>query len=114
MEPSIPWELLHLVIELLKLPIEELYNLHTWITQITHRKLDYLIQLLQMDPAALLEIKQRLDSGTTQITDPAFVTTHPTAQQSIMDTSLYDLNQLTANPSSLVTTSRVSALASDM
>ena len=63
LEPLVPWELLHFLIELLKLPIEELIQLQDWLCKLPKKQLLLILQLLQIEPsAALLEIKRRLDS----------------------------------------------------
>mmetsp|Transcript_7680 Transcript_7680/g.10597 ORF Transcript_7680/g.10597 Transcript_7680/m.10597 type:complete len:531 (+) Transcript_7680:75-1667(+) len=62
LEPQLPWELLHFIIELIKLPLEELLNFKEWMSKLPRKQLIILVQLLQMEPAALLELKQRMDS----------------------------------------------------
>lgn len=68
-EPQIPWEIIHLVIELLKLPLEELQNFQEWFRILPKKQLLYLVQLLQIEPAVLLELKRRFD-GTFQTFNP--------------------------------------------
>lgn len=62
LEPQLPWELLHFIIELLKLPLEELLNFKEWMSKLPRKQLIILVQLLQMEPSSLLELKQRMDS----------------------------------------------------
>jgi hypothetical protein len=60
LEPDVPWELIHLLIELLKLPIEQLYSFHDWITVLSHPQLVILAKILQLDSAIILDIQRRL------------------------------------------------------
>jgi hypothetical protein len=62
-EPQIPWELLHFLIEMLKLPINELYHFQDWISKLPKKHLLYIVQLIQLEPAAILEIKRRMDGA---------------------------------------------------
>eukprot|EP01120_Amphizonella_sp_Union-15-10_P003170 TRINITY_DN1354_c0_g2_i1.p1 TRINITY_DN1354_c0_g2~~TRINITY_DN1354_c0_g2_i1.p1 ORF type:complete len:615 (-),score=76.33 TRINITY_DN1354_c0_g2_i1:170-2014(-) len=74
LEPQIAIEALHLVIELLKLPVEELRPFREWIGGLCQNQLILLVNLLQMEPAVLIEIKRRImvevlersNSGTLQ------------------------------------------------
>ena len=61
LEPQIPWELLHFLIELLKLPFEELCSLQEWISKLPKKQLTLILHLLLLEPSALIEIKRRLD-----------------------------------------------------
>eukprot|EP01117_Protostelium_nocturnum_P010524 TRINITY_DN3790_c0_g1_i1.p1 TRINITY_DN3790_c0_g1~~TRINITY_DN3790_c0_g1_i1.p1 ORF type:complete len:537 (-),score=172.27 TRINITY_DN3790_c0_g1_i1:220-1830(-) len=62
LEPNIPWEMLHFIIELLKLPWEELSNFREWFSTLAKRHLLVLIHILNVEPAGLLSLKQRFDS----------------------------------------------------
>jgi hypothetical protein len=66
LEPQIPWELLHFLIELLKLPFEELCSLQEWISKLPKKQLTLILHLLLLEPSALIEIKRRLDIEITQ------------------------------------------------
>jgi hypothetical protein len=61
LEPQIPWELLHFLIELLKLPIEELCGLQEWISKLPLKLLTLVLNLLLLEPSGLIEIKRRID-----------------------------------------------------
>lgn len=61
LESQIPWELLHFLIELIKLPLEELYGFQDWVSKLPKKQLIMMIHLLQMEPSALIEIKRRMD-----------------------------------------------------
>lgn len=69
LEPQVPWELLHFLIELLKLPIEELYSFREWISILPKKQLMLIVQLLQMEPSAILEIKRRMDFSMARAED---------------------------------------------
>ncbi|KAL6078159.1 DNA repair protein rad10 domain-containing protein, variant 2 [Balamuthia mandrillaris] len=60
LDSQIPWEILHLIIELLKLPMEELYSFQQWITKLPPHHIRVLVQLLQIESSTLLEIKRRI------------------------------------------------------
>eukprot|EP01089_Gocevia_fonbrunei_P007670 TRINITY_DN188_c0_g1_i2.p1 TRINITY_DN188_c0_g1~~TRINITY_DN188_c0_g1_i2.p1 ORF type:complete len:487 (+),score=64.81 TRINITY_DN188_c0_g1_i2:436-1896(+) len=60
LEPNIPWEILHLLIELLKLPIDELFSFQAWISALPQAHMHILIYLLQIESATLLAIKQKI------------------------------------------------------
>ncbi len=64
LEPQIPWEILHLLIELLKLPVDELYSLQAWLSKLSPQQMRILIQLLQIESSTLLEIKRRVASSS--------------------------------------------------
>jgi hypothetical protein len=55
---------LHLVIELLKLPIEELFSFQGWLSKLPTQHIRVLIQLLQIESSTLLEIKRRIASSS--------------------------------------------------
>lgn len=61
LEPNIPWELLHFLIELLKLPLEEIFSMQEWISKLPTNQLQIIVQTIQMEPAAILEVKRRMD-----------------------------------------------------
>jgi len=67
LEPHLPWEILHLVIELLKLPIEELFSFQAWLTKLPPHHIRMLIQLLQIESYTLLEIKRRITSSNVAL-----------------------------------------------
>eukprot|EP01102_Stenamoeba_stenopodia_P001918 TRINITY_DN11733_c0_g1_i1.p1 TRINITY_DN11733_c0_g1~~TRINITY_DN11733_c0_g1_i1.p1 ORF type:complete len:485 (+),score=80.75 TRINITY_DN11733_c0_g1_i1:126-1580(+) len=60
LEPQLPWELLHLIIELLKLPLDELLSLYDWIIFLTPQQMQILAKLLPIDTIYLFEIRKRL------------------------------------------------------
>ncbi|PRP79773.1 hypothetical protein PROFUN_12635 [Planoprotostelium fungivorum] len=62
LEPTIPWEMLHFAIELIKLPWEELSSFRTWFSSLPKRHSAVLVNVLQIEPSLLLELKQRLDA----------------------------------------------------
>jgi len=62
LEPSIPWELLHFLIELLKLPPDELFSLQEWISKLPSKHLEIILQIIQIEPALILETKKRMDA----------------------------------------------------
>lgn len=64
LEPRIPWELLHFLIELLKLPMGELYSFQQWFSKLPTKPLFMLLHLLQMEPSELLEIKRKMDTSS--------------------------------------------------
>jgi len=60
MEPNIPWEMLQLMADLLKLPLEELQNLRKLMGRLNARQLEILMRLLLLDSATLMELKRRV------------------------------------------------------
>lgn len=60
-EPEISWDLLHFLIEMLKLPVDELFGFQLWISQLGRQHLVMIVQLLSLAPPTILEVKQRLD-----------------------------------------------------
>lgn len=62
LEPQISWELLHYLIEILKLPINELFHFQEWISRLSKPHLIILIHLLHLEPFILLELKTRIDN----------------------------------------------------
>jgi len=60
LEPGLPWDILHLLIELLKLPEEELFSLQAWLSKLSPEHTRVLVQLLQIESSTLLEIKRRI------------------------------------------------------
>eukprot|EP01120_Amphizonella_sp_Union-15-10_P003169 TRINITY_DN1354_c0_g1_i1.p1 TRINITY_DN1354_c0_g1~~TRINITY_DN1354_c0_g1_i1.p1 ORF type:complete len:612 (-),score=110.23 TRINITY_DN1354_c0_g1_i1:173-2008(-) len=60
LEPQLAIETLHLVIELLKLPVDELRPFKEWLGGLGQNQLILLVNLLQMEPAVLIEIKRRI------------------------------------------------------
>ncbi len=77
LEPHIPWELLHFLIELLKLPVDELFGFQKWISILPKKQLLMMLQLLNMEPSAIIEIKRRIDL--------AYIATATTTPPSAMD-----------------------------
>jgi hypothetical protein len=71
LEPALPWEILHLLIELLKLPVDELFSLQNWLSKLSAQQTRVLIQLLQIESSTLLEIKRRIASTTHVLTASA-------------------------------------------
>jgi hypothetical protein len=65
LEPQIPWEILHLLIELLKLPTDELASFQSWLSKLPAQQMRVLIQLLQIESSTLLEIKRRIASSAS-------------------------------------------------
>lgn len=78
LEPSVPWELLHFLVEILKLPIGELLSFHRWMARLSKRQLLLLISILRLEPAAVLEIKTRLDAASANYL-PSSVPSFPSA-----------------------------------
>jgi hypothetical protein len=66
-EPQIPTDCLHVLIDLLKLPLEELQHFKQWIDSLHRDQLIILVNLLQLEPAVLVEIKRRI---TTNVSTP--------------------------------------------
>jgi hypothetical protein len=60
LERSIPFELIYLYGELLKLPSEELLSLQDWLVRLPPNRIVHLVKLLLIDPSVLCEIKHRL------------------------------------------------------
>ncbi len=73
LEPQIPFELLHLLVEVLKLPVVELHAFKRWIESLPQNHLILLVNLLQMEPAVLIEVKRRITVNTEDI-DPSQIT----------------------------------------
>ena len=71
LEPGLPWEILHLLIELLKLPVDELFSLQNWLSKLSPQQTRVLIQLLQIESSTLLEIKRRIASATHALSSSA-------------------------------------------
>jgi hypothetical protein len=73
LEPQIPFEMLHLLVEVLKLPVIELQAFKRWIESLPQNHLILLVNLLQMEPAVLIEVKRRITVNTEDI-DPSQIT----------------------------------------
>lgn len=73
LEPQIAFELLHLLVEVLKLPIHELLAFKRWIEGLPQNHLILLVNLLQMEPAVLIEVKRRITVNTEGF-DPSQIT----------------------------------------
>lgn len=80
LEPSIPWELLQLFVELFKLPIEELLDFVQWFARVTHEQFVPLTQILTIEPFLVLEFKRRFAplQPTSPTPAPATVVPPPT------------------------------------
>lgn len=65
LEPQVSWELIYFLIELLKLPSEELITFQEWISKLSKSHLILLIYLLQMDSSQLLELKEKIQNKIT-------------------------------------------------
>jgi hypothetical protein len=59
LEPTIPWELLQMFVEIFKLPIEELLDFAQWFTRLSRERLLVLVQILSIEPFWVLELKRR-------------------------------------------------------
>lgn len=64
MEPSIAWECLHFLIELLKMPFEELESFKGWIAALSPHRTRLFLRFLQLEPPVVLLVKQTLESQT--------------------------------------------------
>jgi hypothetical protein len=69
LEPQIPLECLHLLIDLIKLPLDQLQRFKQWIDSLSREQLILLVNLLQMEPAVLIEIKRRIANAQPQNED---------------------------------------------
>lgn len=84
LEPSMPWELLHFIIEMLKLPLDELCSFQEWISKLPKNHLLIIIQLLQMEPSALLELKRRFEFGSGTGLSP-LISNNPNQDSMVLD-----------------------------
>eukprot|EP01103_Thecamoeba_quadrilineata_P012429 TRINITY_DN3200_c0_g1_i2.p1 TRINITY_DN3200_c0_g1~~TRINITY_DN3200_c0_g1_i2.p1 ORF type:complete len:345 (+),score=74.13 TRINITY_DN3200_c0_g1_i2:142-1176(+) len=66
LEPKLPIECLHLLIEVFKLPLGELLSFHKFITSLQTQQIEYLTKLLQLEPSIILAIKQCLFPNSNQ------------------------------------------------
>ncbi|ELR15892.1 IPT/TIG domain containing protein [Acanthamoeba castellanii str. Neff] len=90
LEPGLPWEILHLLIELLKLPVDELFSLQNWLSKLSPQQTRVLIQLLQIESSTLLEIKRRIASATHALSSSAAgLTTSTSAKTTTAPTPSY-------------------------
>eukprot|EP00005_Dracoamoeba_jomungandri_P006015 CAMPEP_0174262348 /NCGR_PEP_ID=MMETSP0439-20130205/12922_1 /TAXON_ID=0 /ORGANISM="Stereomyxa ramosa, Strain Chinc5" /LENGTH=563 /DNA_ID=CAMNT_0015347043 /DNA_START=89 /DNA_END=1780 /DNA_ORIENTATION=- len=71
LEPQLPWEILQLLIELLKLPLEELFSFQAWLSKLPPQQIRILIQILQIETSTLLEIKRRIASSNPLLNSPS-------------------------------------------
>eukprot|EP01121_Diplochlamys_sp_Union-15-3_P012034 TRINITY_DN3551_c0_g2_i1.p1 TRINITY_DN3551_c0_g2~~TRINITY_DN3551_c0_g2_i1.p1 ORF type:complete len:643 (-),score=86.60 TRINITY_DN3551_c0_g2_i1:185-2065(-) len=60
LEPYIPAEIVNSIIDLIKLPLEELQSFKHWIEELPRSLIILMVNLLQMEPAVIVEIKRRL------------------------------------------------------
>ena len=60
LDPNVPWEMLYLVTDLLKLPLPELINMRTWILRLSSSQIEILMRLLLVDSSSLMELKRRI------------------------------------------------------
>eukprot|EP01088_Endostelium_zonatum_P020184 TRINITY_DN729_c0_g2_i1.p1 TRINITY_DN729_c0_g2~~TRINITY_DN729_c0_g2_i1.p1 ORF type:complete len:770 (-),score=235.30 TRINITY_DN729_c0_g2_i1:710-3019(-) len=60
LEPHLSWDIIHLVIELIKLPLEELFSFQSWFSELPPAHLQILIALLAFESATLLAVKQKI------------------------------------------------------
>eukprot|EP01114_Cavostelium_apophysatum_P000251 TRINITY_DN10242_c0_g1_i1.p1 TRINITY_DN10242_c0_g1~~TRINITY_DN10242_c0_g1_i1.p1 ORF type:complete len:534 (-),score=148.30 TRINITY_DN10242_c0_g1_i1:264-1865(-) len=118
LEPQIPWELLHFLIELLKLPLEELTSLQEWFQRLPKKQLQVVLQLIQMEPSALLEIKRRMDSLGAVASLPALSSSGKSSEdldfemaQDLGAQSAMSMNQVNSFNSSLPTPSHTQVVS---
>lgn len=105
-EPSINWEILHFLIEMLKLPLGELFSFQRWISKLSRKHLIYLVNLLSFNAPTILELKTRLDFNTPSYFAPLTSNPQPvasTSQQSdVMDISSSENPSRSSSATSLV------------
>lgn len=81
LEPHIPWELLHFVLEMLKLPLDELCGFQEWLIKLPKSLVVILVQLLQLEPSSVLELKQRMSYSNFNSDDGTSDDVNTTSQQ---------------------------------
>ncbi|KAL6064389.1 hypothetical protein QOT17_010968 [Balamuthia mandrillaris] len=64
-EPHLSFLLLNYILELLKMPLEELLSFHHWFTYLSRRHLRFLVQLLHIDTITLLNVRRRVVTATS-------------------------------------------------
>jgi hypothetical protein len=100
LEPNLPWELLYIVIELLKLPSEELKDFKEWITALTKNELTLFVQLLELPAASLLDLKNRF--GWNEYMFPEITESIETSSISSTYYSSAQSNHIQVSPSSSI------------
>jgi hypothetical protein len=81
--PRTPLPLLHLLVELLKLPLADCERFRHWSQTTSHKQLVFTVRLLAHDPALVLHVKQTLapDHGSAVAATPAPAAAAPAAAQ---------------------------------
>lgn len=60
-----PWDLIHLVLDLIKMPFSELRDFRSWFSNLDNAGLHHLRHLLQLEPSEVLDIQNRLSAPLT-------------------------------------------------
>ena len=67
LQPKLPWELLQLFMEIIKLPKNESLDFFKWFVQLSRERVHTLVQILQFEPIIILEYKRRLTLPSSNI-----------------------------------------------